>query len=109
MGGGRVIECNTKAEWDEHIKSGKTVIVDFSATWCGPCQMIGPIFVKLSEQYPIAVFLKVDVDQNAAVAQECGISAMPTFQVFQAGSKVDEMVGASKDKLAALVEKWAKA
>jgi thioredoxin 1 len=43
------------------------------------------------------------------VAQECGISAMPTFQVFQNGSKVDEMVGAQKDKLAALVEKWAKA
>jgi thioredoxin 1 len=44
-----------------------------------------------------------------AVAQECGISAMPTFQVFQNGAKVDEMVGAQKDKLAALVEKWAKA
>jgi hypothetical protein len=43
------------------------------------------------------------------VAQECGISAMPTFQVFQDGAKVDEMVGASKDKLAALVEKWGKA
>ncbi|KAF6263830.1 thioredoxin [Scenedesmus sp. NREL 46B-D3] len=107
MGGGKVIECNTKGEWDQHINSGKTVrlVLCNTGDWpeilrleCGPCQMIGPIFVKLS-----------DVDQNAAVAQECGISAMPTFQVFQNGAKVDEMVGAQKDKLTALVEKWAKA
>jgi thioredoxin len=109
MGGGRVIECNSKAEWDKHISeakaSGKVVVVDFSATWCGPCQMIGPIFVQLSEQYTDMVFLKVDVDANTTVAGECGINAMPTFQVWKDGHKVDEMVGASRDKLKAFIEK----
>eukprot|EP00878_Enallax_costatus_P000373 GHUV01000458.1.p3 GENE.GHUV01000458.1~~GHUV01000458.1.p3 ORF type:complete len:112 (+),score=24.30 GHUV01000458.1:93-428(+) len=110
MGGGRVIECNTKAEWDQHLqeaqKLGKVVVIDFSATWCGPCQMIGPYFGQLSEQYMDIVFLKVDVDANAAVAGECGISAMPTFQVWKDGQKVEEMVGASKDKLKSLIEKY---
>jgi len=111
MGGGRVIEVNTKAEWDEQLNAakaaGKAVIVDFSAVWCGPCQMIGPFFGQLSEQFDSVVFLKIDVDSNAVVAGECGVSAMPTFQVFKDGKKVDELVGASKDKLKALVEKYA--
>ena len=67
--------------------------------------MIGPVFEALSPNYTTVVFLKVDVDENAKVAEECGISAMPTFQVFKNGSKIDEMVGASKEKLEALVEK----
>ncbi|GBF98438.1 thioredoxin H-type [Raphidocelis subcapitata] len=109
MGGGRVVECNTKAEWDAQLAAAgdKAVIVDFSAVWCGPCQMIGPVFVQLSEQYPDLVFLKVDVDANADVAATCGISAMPTFQVWKNGAKVDEFVGAAKDKLKAFCEKYA--
>jgi thioredoxin-like negative regulator of GroEL len=67
--------------------------------------MIGPEFVKLSNEYTSVVFLKVDVDQVESVAASCGISAMPTFQVFKDGQKVDELVGASKDKLKELVEK----
>jgi thiol-disulfide isomerase/thioredoxin len=67
MGGGRVIEVATKAEWDAQLAAAgdKAVIIDFSAVWCGPCQMIGPVFVQLSEQFPGLVFLKVDVDTNA--------------------------------------------
>jgi thioredoxin 1 len=82
------------------------IIVDFSATWCGPCRMIGPEFVKLSNEYENVVFLKVDVDQVESVAASCGISAMPTFQVFKDGNKVDELVGASKEKLLDLVKKY---
>jgi len=85
---------------------GKAIIVDFSATWCGPCRMIGPEFVKLSNEYENVVFLKVDVDQVESVAASCGISAMPTFQVFKDGNKVDELVGASKEKLLDLVKKY---
>eukprot|EP00889_Picochlorum_renovo_P007870 jgi/Picre1/34900/NNA_002366.t1 len=68
-------------------------------------RIIAPEFDRLSEEYPNVVFLKVDVDEVEAVAAACGISAMPTFQVWKNGAKVDELVGASKDKLKELVAK----
>lgn len=97
------------AEWHEAIKGEgkKAVIVDFTATWCGPCQMIGPVFEELSGKYDTVLFLKVDVDAQTEVAALCNISSMPTFQVFQNGAKVDQMIGANKASLTALVEKYA--
>lgn len=83
------------------------VIVDFTATWCGPCRMIGPYFEELSGEFTGIVFLKVDVDENEKVAATCEVKAMPTFQVFVGGAKKEELVGASKEKLRALVEKYA--
>lgn len=95
----------TLADSTAHVLASQ-IIVDFSATWCAPCRMIGPEFAKLSNEYHNVVFLKVDVDQVESVAASCGISAMPTFQVFKDGKKVDELVGASKDKLLELVQKY---
>lgn len=107
-----MIEVSDKGEWSTQLAqaqaAGKAVIVDFSAVWCGPCQMIGPYFGKLSEEFgDKLVFLKVDVDKNSDVAAEAKISAMPTFQVWRDGKMVEEFVGAAKDKLKALVEKYA--
>ena len=104
---GGVAMLADKAAWDKaHADAGgKVVIVDFTASWCGPCQRIAPFFAQLAEKYPDAVFVKVDVDENEEVAAECGISAMPTFQAFKDGKKVDELVGASNEKLEELVTK----
>ncbi|XP_018412723.1 PREDICTED: thioredoxin-like [Nanorana parkeri] len=77
----------------------KLVIVDFTATWCGPCKMIGPIFEALSQSHPDVVFLKVDVDDAQDVAQHCDIKCMPTFHFYKNGSKVHEFSGANKDSL----------
>jgi len=78
------------------------VLVDFTASWCGPCKKIGPFFEELAAKYPDVVFVKIDVDDLDDVAAECGISAMPTFQLYSNGVKVQEMTGADNDKLAAM-------
>lgn len=85
------------------------IIVDFTATWCGPCRMIGPVFDELAGTHAggSLVFLKVDVDANANVAAQQGVTAMPTFQVIKDGEKAAELIGASKEKLVALVEQFA--
>eukprot|EP01083_Nonionella_stella_P130915 397446_1 len=91
----------TAEEFAELMEESKTklVIIDFTATWCPPCRMIGPIFERLATEHPEAVFVKVDVDEASDIAQNCGVSAMPTFQYFKDGVKVDELVGASEGQL----------
>lgn len=99
----------SESEWDGLMEESKTktVFVDFTATWCGPCQFIGPYFEELSKQHEGAKFVKVDVDQLEGVAGKAGVSAMPTFHVYKNGEVADTLVGASKDKLAAMVAKHA--
>ncbi|NP_001187021.1 thioredoxin [Ictalurus punctatus] len=79
----------------------KLVVVDFTATWCGPCQKIGPIFETLSksEDYQNVVFLKVDVDDAADVSSHCDIKCMPTFHFYKNGQKIDEFSGANEQTL----------
>lgn len=78
-----------------------TYVVDFTATWCGPCRVMGPYFEELAKKPEFAklAFLKVDVDEVEAVASAANVSAMPTFQVWQKGAVVKEFVGANKEKL----------
>ncbi|KAG5260840.1 hypothetical protein AALO_G00297180 [Alosa alosa] len=78
---------------------GKLVVVDFTATWCGPCQSIAPFFQSLSQKYTDVVFLKVDVDDTPDLAQECEIKCMPTFHFYKNGKKVDEFSGSNREKL----------
>ena len=72
---------------------------------CGPCKYIGPVFEKLAEENPEVEFVKVDVDDADDVAAACGIRAMPTFHFYRGGAKVEEMMGADQNKIAALVAK----
>lgn len=85
----------------------KLVVVDFTATWCGPCQTIAPVYASLAEKYPNVHFLKVDVDQSQPIAAAAGVSAMPTFQFFKHLKKVDELKGANASALENLIKKHA--
>eukprot|EP00505_MAST-04D_sp_SCG-Rhode-Island_P001059 Stramenopile-MAST_4_protein_1059 len=78
------------------------VLVDFTATWCGPCQRIKPFFLELSSRYH-AEFLQVDVDEFEKIAGDAGISSMPTFQLYFQGEKIGEFSGANEEKLEALL------
>eukprot|EP00178_Gracilaria_changii_P004408 TRINITY_DN1705_c0_g2_i1.p2 TRINITY_DN1705_c0_g2~~TRINITY_DN1705_c0_g2_i1.p2 ORF type:complete len:110 (+),score=22.49 TRINITY_DN1705_c0_g2_i1:24-353(+) len=99
-----VLEVKDKADFDAKVKEAgdKLVVIDFYATWCGPCKMISPEIVKLSDSEEWGskcMFLKVDVDENEEVTGQYKVSAMPTFVFLKNGSKVAEFSGANKDKL----------
>ncbi|CAN9509296.1 unnamed protein product [Ophioblennius macclurei] len=83
---------------------GKLVVVDFTATWCGPCKQIAPKFAEMADDPENAnvVFIKVDVDEAEDVSSHCGISCMPTFHFYKNQQKVDEFSGAN---VAQLIEK----
>jgi len=103
---GGVKQVKDLAEFEDLTSGDKPVIIDFTATWCGPCRMIGPVFEELAESSgDKAIFIKVDVDEAEEIAAKCGISAMPTFKVFKNGKMQDELVGASREKLEAMVAK----
>ena len=101
-----VTEAKNLAQFKQLI-AGKNTVVDFTATWCPPCQRIKPFFESLSTKYPKVQFLKVDVDENSETSEEYNISAMPTFKVFVNGQSKDELVGANTAQLEAMVKKYA--
>jgi len=85
----------TDATFEQVINSGKTVLVDFWAEWCGPCKMIAPVVEEMAGEYEgRAVIAKLDVDSNPDVSMKYGIRSIPTLLVFKDGKVVDTQVGA---------------
>ena len=86
----------------ESLKNGEQpLVVDFWATWCGPCRMVAPVIAELAEQYDGKIAVgKCDVEENEELAVEFGIRNIPTILFFKNGQVVDKLVGAqSKAKI----------
>lgn len=90
----KVIHLTTEA-FDEAIGKNIPVFVDFWATWCGPCRMIGPFIEQLSEEFDgKALVCKVNVDEEPALAERFGIQTIPSVMLFKNGQVLEKSVGA---------------
>jgi len=94
MAGANTVTFSDQNFNDQVIKSNKPVMVDFWATWCGPCQMAGPVIDELATDYKDKYVIgKLDVDQNQQTAMQYGVQSIPTVILFKDGKEVARKVG----------------
>lgn len=87
------------------ILATSTAIINFTATWCGPCKVMKPLFLQLESRHPTVQFCSVDVDAAKDVAAHCKVASMPTFMLYRDGLVVDTVLGANKAALEQLLKK----
>ena len=96
----------TDATFEEETSEG-VVLIDFWATWCGPCKMQSPVIDQLSEERQDVNFNKMDVDQNQETARNLGIMAIPTLLIKKDGKIVDRLTGYTpKEKLEQILDQY---
>ena len=89
----------------ENLGKHHLVLVDFWATWCGPCRMMAPIVAELAAEVPDVEFAKLDVDQNAEIAMGLRIASIPTLMLFKDGRAVDRIIGVTtKQQLKRMID-----
>ncbi len=104
-------EINKENFQSEVLENDIPVVVDFWASWCGPCMSFAPVFEKVSSEYEgKAKFVKVNTENNEEIAQENGVMSIPTLMVFHNGKELDRIVGSYpeegfKKKLNEILEK----
>ena len=101
-----IINLTKDSYHNEVMETEKVVVIDFWATWCGPCKMIGPIFEEVAGELTNAKFTKVNVDECPNLAGKYRVASIPTIMVFKNGVPVDTLVGfMPKNQLKDAVEK----
>ena len=108
MAAGKNVHEFNELNFDQEVlKSDVPVLVDFAATWCGPCKAIAPLVGQVADEYVgKAKVGSIDIDDSPGIAQRYGIKGVPTLFVFKNGEVVGKMVGAApKQNIAALVQR----
>nr|ACZ37071.1 thioredoxin h7 [Medicago truncatula] len=104
-----ILTFHSTAKWKAHFEASKVtnklMVIDFTATWCGPCKYMDPIIKELAAKYKDVEFIKIDVDELMEVASAFQVQAMPTFILLKKGKVVEKVVGAKKEQLQKLIEK----
>ena len=103
------MEILTSEQVKAKMESGEKFVLDYFATWCGPCKMIAPVLEELDGELSDKVKItKLDVDENQATASQFGVMSIPTLILFKDGQPVDKVIGYQpKENLANLVNKHA--
>lgn len=94
-----------KNNFDEALKSEKTVLLDFYASWCGPCRMLSPVVDKIADEHPEIFVGKINVDEETDLAMQFGVSSIPALFVLKDGKIVNQSLGAiPEQKILQLLE-----
>ena len=98
-----LLHINKVEEFENAIKEG-TVLVDFFATWCGPCKMLSPLLEEVAQENPDLTILKIDVDEVGQLAARYGVQAIPTLILFKNGQQAATKLGyQNKNQLLAFI------
>lgn len=91
-------------EFNDIITSNKLVVVDFFATWCGPCRALSPYIDELSTNNHHILFAKANIDETPVIANELYVKSLPCVIIFENGKEINRVVGFNKQKLQAIIE-----
>ena len=87
-----IIHVESLSQYEELLAKGE-VLVDFFATWCGPCNMLAPVLEQVAAEHPEVTILKVDVDELGGIAQKYGVNSIPALFYFKDGQLVNQTLG----------------
>jgi len=104
-----MIKHLTKSDFDSEIKNAKLAVVDFWASWCGPCKMLAPVLEQVDTAVTDCLIAKVNVDEQQELAMRYNVMSIPTIIFFKNNKEVDKLVGlVGKEKIIGLIEKYKK-
>ncbi|MDR0850258.1 MAG: thioredoxin [Christensenellaceae bacterium] len=88
------IEHANESNFEKVIKSKSVVMIDFFATWCGPCKMLSPILEQIANENEVDIGIaKLDIDESLEIAKQFGVMSVPTMIIFKDGDEIERLVG----------------